>query len=184
MENLSYLKDTEFLRALDNEVNKFYWVRIDVLDMEERTIESIAGRVLPGSTITIDGSSSVRRTCSITFIAEEEDNDLTNVENLLSVNKKIKIMVGIENHISDYYNNIIWFPQGIFVIVQPSISHSTGGCTINLSCKDKMCLLNGECGGGLPTSVTFHEYEQMIGERACPSDPAFISTLEPNNYTV
>lgn len=184
MENLSYLKDTEFLRALDNEVNKFYWVRIDVLDMEERTIESIAGRVLPGSTITIDGSSSVRRTCSITFIAEEEDNDLTNVENLLSVNKKIKIMVGIENHISDYYNNIIWFPQGIFVIVQPSISHSTGGCTINLSCKDKMCLLNGECGGGLPTSVTFHEYEQMIGERVCPSDPAFISTLEPNNYTV
>ena len=29
---------------------------------------------------------------------------------------------------------------------------------ISLSCKDKMCLLNGECAGGLPTSITFHEY--------------------------
>ena len=184
MENLSYLKDKEFLRALDNEINKFYWVKIDVLNMEELPIESIEGRVLPGSSITIDGSSSVRRTCSITFIADNEKNDLTNVDNILSINKKIKIMVGIENHINNNYNNIIWFPQGIFVIVQPSISHSSSGCTINLSCKDKMCLLNGECGGNLPTSVTFHEYEQMIGERACPADPASIPTLEPNDYTV
>ena len=184
MENLSYLKDAEFLRALDNESNKFYWAKIDVLNKEELPIESIAGRVLPGSSITIDGSSSVRRTCSITFIAEEQENDLTDVDNLLAVDKKIKIMIGIENHINENYNDIIWFPQGIFVIIQPSISHSTAGCTISLSCKDKMCLLNGECGGALPTSVTFHEYEQMIGELACAADPATLSTITPNNYTV
>ena len=100
------------------------------------------------------------------------------------MNKKIKIVVGIENRINKNYDDIIWFPQGIFIIVQPSISHSTNGCTINLSCKDKMCLLNGECGGNLPTSVTFHEYEQMIGEQACYADPATITDLIPNNYTV
>ena len=151
MENLGYLKDADFLRALDNEENKFYWVKIDVLKeisfsnstikeeefgdkkfktIVERPIESIAGRVLPGSTITIDGSSAVRRTCSITFVAEEAENNLTDVENLLSINKKIKIMVGIENHINDNYDKIIWFPQGVFVIVQPNISHSAEGSTI------------------------------------------------------
>ena len=184
MENLSYLKDKDFLRELDNESNKFYWVKIDVLNMEELPLESIQGRVLPGSTINLDGSSSMRRTCSITFVAEDTENDLTNVENLLSINKKVKIMVGIENHINENYDDIIWFPQGIYVIVQPNISHSNSGCTISLSCKDKMCLLNGECGGGLPTSVTFHEYDQIIGERACDADPATISSLVPNSYTI
>ena len=184
MGNLSYLKDKNFLRDLDNEVNKFYWVKINVLDMKEIPVESIAGRVLPGSSITIDGSSAVRRTCNIAFVAEDAINDLTNVDNLLSINKKIQIMVGIENHINQNYDDIIWFPQGIFVIIQPNISHTLNGCTINLSCKDKMCLLNGECGGNLPTSVTFHEYEQMIGEQKCPTDPEILVDLKPNDYTI
>ena len=55
MKNISYLKDKTFLRALDNESNKFYWVKIEVLNMEELPIESIAGKVQPGSTISIDG---------------------------------------------------------------------------------------------------------------------------------
>ena len=183
MENLGYLKDKDFLRALDNEINKFYWVKIDVLNSDELPIESIEGRVQPGSSITIDGSSSVRRTCSITFIAEDENNDLTNIDNLLAINKKVKIMVGIENHINSVYDDIIWFPQGIYVINQPNITHSTQGCLISLSCKDKMCLLNGECGGNLPTSVTFHEYDQIMGERACSGDPAYLID-DPNTYTV
>ena len=186
MENLSYLKDSSFLKALDNEVNKFYWVRIEVLNMDELPINSIEGRVQNGSSITIDGNSSVRRTCNINFIAEDTKNDLNDVENLLSINKKIKIMVGIENHIDNHYDSIIWFPQGIFVIVQPSISNTAGGCFISLSCKDKMCLLNGECGGNLPTSVTFHEYEQIIGQVDCTQDPETITdkSFIPNNYTV
>ena len=184
MKNISYLKDKTFLRALDNESNKFYWVKIEVLNMEELPVESIAGKVQPGSTISIDGSSSVRRTCTISFVAEDDENNLIDIDNLLSINKKIKIYEGIENHINEKHDDIIWFPLGIFIIVQPSISHTASGCIINLSCKDKMCLLNGECGGTLPASVTFHEYNQMIGERECEADPATIEDLEPNNYTV
>lgn len=183
MNELSYLKDKDFLRELDNDNNKFFWVKIEILNMDELPIESIEGRVQPGSTISVDGNSSVRRTCNISFIAEDAENDLTNVDNLLSINKRIKILVGIENHMNSNYDPIIWFPQGIFVIIQPNISHNSSGCIINLSCKDKMCLLNGECGGGLPTSITFHEYDQMIGLRECDSDPR-INEEYPNNYTI
>ena len=70
MAALSYLKDKEFLRALDNETNKFYWVKIEVLDADERPIQNIEGRVQPGSSISINGTSSVRRTCNINFIAD------------------------------------------------------------------------------------------------------------------
>ena len=184
MNNLSHLRDASFLRALDAENNKFYWVRIEVLDKEEQPIENIEGRVLPGSSVNYDGTSSMRRTCSINFVAEDAKNDLTNIENLLSINKKIKIFEGIENNIDLSYDKIVQFPLGVYVIVQPNITHNANGCTISLSCKDKMCLLNGECGGTLPTSVTFHEYDQIIGEWECnDKDPAVVID-EPNNYTV
>lgn len=236
--NISLLKD------LDNERNKFYYVRIIVLDNEERIIKSIEGRVQQGSSISINGDSGMRRTCNISLIADEAENDLTDIDNFLSINKKIKIAVGIEKWIDyskdvltynnkadnrydiscpydygfpytgvagkiyhdrftdtywrwmgqsyqplksmyDYEKDLYWFPLGVFVINQPSITHSTGGCYITLSCKDKMCLLNGEMGGELPTSVTFHEYDQIIGELdmedVAPWDDV---NLTPNNYTV
>ncbi len=47
-----------------------------------------------GSVININGSWSVRQTCNISFIEIDEDNDLTNVETLLSINKKIRIFEG------------------------------------------------------------------------------------------
>jgi len=236
-------QDKNFLKALDNERNKFYYARIIVLDKFNKQIKSIEGRVQQGSSISINGSSSVRRTCNITLIADEVENDLSNIENFLSVNKKIKIAIGIEKWIDyskdvyyyenkedtiwdsnnpfghgfpstgeqgkiyvdkytltywkwcgknyqqikslyEYEKDLVWFPLGVFVINQPNLSHTSNGCMISLSCKDKMCLLNGEMGGNLPTSVTFHEYDQIIGELVCSTDPRTDDTLEPNEYTV
>jgi hypothetical protein len=54
---------------------------------------------------------------------------------------------------------IVWFPQGQYVIMGISLNHSTGGTNINLNLKDKMVLLDGECGGTLPASVTFNEVD-------------------------
>lgn len=159
--SLSYLKDSVFLKKLDLENLKRYYVKIIVLAMDETPIQEIEGKISSGS-INIDGNSSMRRTCNLTFLVEEtEDNDLMNIDNLLSINKKIKIEIGIENIIDSRYDNIIWFKQGIFVINQPSISHNSQGVVVSLTCKDKMCLLNGECGGGLPASVIFDSYNQI-----------------------
>lgn len=159
--SLSYLKDSVFLKKLDLENLKRYYVKIIVLAMDETPIQEIEGKISSGS-INIDGNSSMRRTCNLTFLVEEtEDNDLMNIDNLLSINKKIKIEIGIENIIDSRYDNIIWFKQGIFIINQPSISHNSQGIVVSLTCKDKMCLLNGECGGGLPASVIFDSYNQI-----------------------
>ena len=236
-------QDATFLKALDNERNKFYYARIVVLDKLDKPIKSIEGRVQQGSSISLNGNSSVRRTCNITLIADEAENDLTNIENFLSINKKIRIAVGIEKHIDyskdvyyfadksstvykendpfgngfpttgmkgkiyvdrktmtywiwtgrvyqqidsifDYQSEIVWFPLGVFVITQPNLSHTTGGCVISLSCKDKMCLLNGEMGGNLPASVTFHEYNQVIAELKVAGDPRIDDELDPNEYTI
>lgn len=180
MNQISLVRDSAFLKQLDLSNIKVYYVQILVLDKEEQPLRAIQGRVSTGS-ISIDGNSSIRRSGSLTFLAEETENDLTDVDNLLSLNKKIKILIGIENNIdTDHYDKIIWFNQGIFVITQPNLSHTTQGVNINLSFKDKMCLLNGECGGGLPTSVTFSEYEQQIGYEEIVYSDRITYPDEPN----
>ena len=96
------------------------------------------------------------------------------------MNKRIRILIGIENHIDKNYDDIIWFPQGIFIISNPSLSHTTGVVTISIQFKDKMCLLNGDAGGTLPTSITFDSYNQVIGlQKDLIEFPQ-----NPNTYTV
>lgn len=179
MREISLLRDAPFLRKLDVENIKVHYAKIIVLDKNENPLRAIEGRVSTGS-ITINGNSAVRRAGSLTFLAEETENDLTDIDNLLSMNKKIRIMMGIENHIDSKYDDIIWFPLGIFIISNPSLTHNTTGVKISIQFKDKMCLLNGESGGNLPTSITFDSYDQVIGSQ--------LNLLEfpkqPNDYTV
>lgn len=159
--NYSYLKDSSFLKTVDEMKVKEQYIKITVLDFQERPIKEIQGRVTGGS-INLDGNSSIRRTCNLTMVADEYENDLTNVNSLISINKKVELEIGFLNTTGQYLKyDILWFPLGIYVIINPSISHSDGGVSISLQLKDKMCLLNGECGGTLPSSVTFHEYETV-----------------------
>ena len=159
--NYPYLKDSSFLKSFDSIRNKEQYVKITVLNFEEKPIQTIEGRVT-GGTLNLDGNSAVRRTCNLSMVATDYENDLTNINNLLSINKKIELEIGFLNTTTYYTNfDIIWFPLGVFVITAPSISHATDGVNISLQLKDKMCLLNGECGGILPASVTFHEYETV-----------------------
>lgn len=159
--NYPYLKDSAFLQVIDKLQNKEQYVRITLLDFVEKPIRTIQGQVISGS-INLDGTSSIRRTCNLTMVAQEYENDLTNVNNLISINKKVDLEIGILNT-TEYYSQfpIIWFPLGIYVIINPSISSGTSGVTISLQLKDKMCLLNGECGGVIPASTVFHEYETV-----------------------
>ena len=46
-------------------------------------------------------------------------------------------------------------------MIAPSLSHSTGGTSLQVSLRDKMCLLNGECGGVIPASTQFDQYETI-----------------------
>lgn len=160
-----YLKNSAFLKKIDEMPLKEQFVKIIVLDFLENPITEIQGKVTSGS-INLNGSSAVRRTANLSMVADDANNDIRSVNNLLSINKKIKLEIGFTNMTSDYQQYpIIWFPLGIYVIITPSIVHNNTGINISLQLKDKMCLLNGDCGGTLPASITFHEtsYEDDKG---------------------
>lgn len=236
------LQDNLLLSSVYSDNNIVFHTKILVLDKNEKPIRTIQGDVQPGSSISIQSSSAMRRSCSLTFLAREDENDLKNIDHLLSTNKKIKILIGIErmvdyandilyfskknypfnektypncgfptfgqigkiyvnredltywiwendkykqiNSIYDYQTYIVWFPMGVYVITNPSISHSTSGCTISLSCNDKMCLLDGSLGGTLPAEVDFGKYYQMVGKMYIDGEPNSSLVPNPNDYTI
>ena len=69
---------------------------------------------------------------------------------------KFKLEVGLKNTVdTNKYPDIIWFPQGVYIVSSFNVSHATNNATISISGKDKMCLLNGDFGGSLPASIDF-----------------------------
>ena len=143
-----------FLRELDKTKEKEIYARISVLTWEEKPVEFIEAKIVSGS-INIDGTSSIRRICNLSLIADE----LNINEYYWGLNSKFKLEIGIKNKLDTNYPDIIWFPQGLFIFTSFSTSISTGNYSINLSGKDKMCLLNGEVDGSLPHSVDFGTLE-------------------------
>ena len=158
----NFLNDSAFLKEIDKMRIKEQYVKITVLNFQEQPIQEIQGKILSGN-LNLDGRSSIRRTCNLTMIADAISNNLTSIDKtVISINKKIRLEVGFLNTTYRYReNDILWFPLGVYVIANSSLSNGTGGTTISLQLKDKMCLLNGDCGGRLPASVTFHEYETI-----------------------
>jgi hypothetical protein len=61
------LYNKDFLLKLDESQNKILYARITSLQFNESPIETIEGRITQGS-INIDGSSAVRRSCSLSLI--------------------------------------------------------------------------------------------------------------------
>ena len=160
--NYKYLQDSTFLSEVDNLQVKTQFVKITLLDWEENPIQEIQGMVTGGNG-NIDGKSAMRRSCNLSIqIPNEELANVTNVNNLFSINKKIYLEIGFKNTLTKYKEYpIIWFPQGLYIITSASLNHSSSGVGLSLQLKDKMCLLNGDCGGKIPASTQFDEYETI-----------------------
>lgn len=149
----------EFLKALDKLHLRTQYAKIILLSFDnEQPICEIQGKITAGS-LTVNGSSAIRRTISLTMQASVDNSNIQSIDNEISINKKVKVLVGYKNPLIAYshYGDIVWFPCGLFVLSSASIARSTSNWNISISGKDKMCLLDGTAGGTLPASTTFHE---------------------------
>lgn len=147
------LLDSEFLVKLNNDKNRTIYAHVISLNQYEHPIEQIEGVVTAGS-VTIDGQSAVRRICSLTLSAKN-----LNINNVYwGLTTKVKIEIGLQNNVEPKYDDIIWFPQGVFILTDFKTTQTVNNYTINLTGKDKGCLLNGDVSGNLPAPVRFDSY--------------------------
>ncbi len=146
----------QFLYSLNKIVNQKQYVKITLLNWEEDPIKEIDGIISSGS-INKDGNSAVRRSCNLSCSVNGGAYNIDNIEMDFALNKKVFIEIGIENVTNKYQDYpILWFPQGVFYINSFSVNSSTSSAVnLNLSLKDKMCLLNGDIAGQLPATVRF-----------------------------
>ena len=152
----AYLNDQDFLVEISNLQIATFFIKINLLNWQEKIIEQIEGKATQAN-VYLDANSLIRRTANISLILQEEDK-----ANLLSLNKKVSIEIGYEN-VTDKYKQfpILWFPLGVYVITNKSLTQSLDNNIVSLELKDKMVLLNGECGGTLPASVVFDNAETI-----------------------
>ena len=163
MDDKRYLSDNEFLLTLQKQKLRETYARITALNKDEYPIEQIQGKVTSGS-VNVDGASAIRRTCSLSVSLETMEI----TDYVWTLKTKFFLEIGLKNEIEEKYPEIIWIPQGIFVISTFSSSLGLKNLNINISGKDKMCLLNGEMGGVIqdlaPNIGQIDEYDEVSGE--------------------
>lgn len=173
--------DKKFLEALDSLKIRTQLAKITLLEFKsEKPIGEITGIITSGS-ISVNGQSSIRRTLNLSLFAEEKIQNIENLDNQISLNKKIKVEIGYKNPLKEYahYGDTVWFPCGIYIISQASISRGTTGATISISAKDKMAQLNGEVGGIITATTVFHEmYEMLPSGEVIVSYPTIYKIIE------
>lgn len=174
-----YLYDSRFLKQLDYHREKDIYIRIISLDLNDFPREEIVGRATGGS-VNVDGASAVRRTCSLSMVALEDDPILT--DTYWCYDNKFKLEIGIKNLVDKKYPDIIWFEMGIYIITSFSKSRSTNNLTISLSGKDKMCRLNGEVSGNIMMSTDFGTIEEIT--KVEETDPETNEVKETYHTTI
>ena len=154
-----------FLAKIDDFINQRQYVNITLLDWHENPIKEIDGIIASG-TITKDGNSSVRRSCSLSCSVSGETYNVDDLNMDFSLNKKVFIEIGIKNETDEYSDwPILWFPQGVFYINSFSMNSSTSSAVnLTLQLKDKMSLLNGDVGGTLPATVQFDTMTTQLAD--------------------
>lgn len=83
----SALKRRNFLKTIDNFVNQKQYVRLTLLNWNEEPLKEIQGVIASGS-LSKDGSSSIRRTCSLTASIDSGEYDIEICHMILQSTRK------------------------------------------------------------------------------------------------
>ena len=112
----------EIYYEIISQQNKSIYVVIDLLDWAEEKIAELQGLVTGGS-LSLSGDSSIRRTCSLDMTLQEDYDAITSAKNLISINKKIRLRIGVENNLEKYKHlgEKVWFNLGIFILTSCSV---------------------------------------------------------------
>lgn len=125
-------------------------IKVDVLNFNFQTVNSLEGYVIDGS-ISVDATSDIRRTCNLTLAIERSDK-MISPGGELWLDKFIKIYEGIDNPRDN--GNTVWWNMGIFLINNPNTVYNVNTRTVSFEGLDLMAKLTGRRNGQLPAVAT------------------------------
>lgn len=135
-------------------------IKVDLLNFNFQTINSLEGKVTDGS-ISIDATSDIRRTCNITLVVEKSENMIV-PGGQVWLDKFIKVYVGTDNPRNG--NETVWNNMGLFLINNPESVYNATTNTITFEGLDLMAKLTGRRNGQLPAVTTVVPAESKVAD--------------------
>ena len=126
--------------------NRVIHAKINILDFDFNLVEEITGVVLDGSSYTIDATSDIRRTCSITIVVKDASFDVE-YGSKIWLDKYIQIFIGIEDNSNN--NNVVYSNIGIYLIDNPKQMYDAVNNTLSINGVDLMSKMTGLRNGYL-----------------------------------
>lgn len=126
-------------------------IKINLLNFNMQTVDELSGNVISGS-ITIDATSSLRRSCNISLVVTDSSFDIQ-PGGKIWLDKFIQILVGIDDVMS---GNTVWFNYGIYLIDTPTWVYDAVTNTLSFQGLDLMSKMTGLRNGyldGIPTKI-------------------------------
>lgn len=149
-------------------------LKIDVLNFDYLTIDSIDGNVLNGS-ISINANSDIRRTCNIEMVVTSSTFNVQAGSDIW-IDKYIKIQVGVDEIKT---GETAWTNMGIFLINQPTYIYNADTYTLSFEGVDLMAKMTGQRNGYIANlagdDIALIETGQNVRE-------AMIGILEQNGF--
>ena len=135
---------SEQFRSVMQNIQSRY-VKIELLNYQFQTVDTLEG-VATGGSISIDSSSDVRRTASLTLIINNSSFEVSSGGKIW-LDRYIRIWIGIYSFVTQ---EVEWTNCGIYIIDAPSYSYDVATNTLELSLMDLMAKLTGIRNGYLP----------------------------------
>lgn len=126
---------------------KILYVKILLLNENFQTVYEMKHEFVSGD-ISTNVDSDIRNTMSMTLLASNQNVSFAE-DRLLWINQFVKIFIGVQ---VPFYQDVLWYDKGMFVITDYSFSPQTNQLKIN--CSDLVCKLNGDVGGSLIAKET------------------------------
>lgn len=126
-------------------------IKVELLNFNFQTINSLEGKTTSGS-IEVDANADIRRTCNLSLVAKDIDENMVVEGGQLWLDKYIKVYQGIDDPRNN--NETVWWNMGIFLINNPNTVYSAADHTISFEGLDLMAKLTGRRNGQLPAVAT------------------------------
>ena len=156
---------TKYDLDLMTQLSIHYNIKIEILKENGTILDVLQGTVVGGSA-SIDSTSSVRRTFSVTLIPTLFDRNDTKIseEGVVWINKELRLYVGLLDLRKQEYK---YYPMGHYVYTNTSGNYDATTNQLVINCNDYISKLDGTKNGqlgALTTLIPAYEENPNTGE--------------------
>ncbi len=119
------------------QTNQNRFIMLELLNAEMSRLATITGDCI-SCNITIDSTSEIRRTCSLSMKVTSSKYVLDSKDCIITMNNMVRVSLGIQDNETSL---VRWYNQGCFLFDSANYTYNPSTSELSLSCSDLMMTL-------------------------------------------